>query len=472
MERYVKSDDRNQLSFMPICFDEMIPEDAEVRALDAIVEKMDIHSLGFKYYETKHTGRPPYDPAVMFKLYIYSYFNGIRSSRKIERECYRNIELMWLLGNLKPDFKTIANFRKDNKTQIKLAFQTFSIICDELGLIGKEMVAVDGSKFRACNSRDAYHSKKKLDEKIAHYTKTAAQYIKLLDSCDNEESKEPKFTKEEINQKLDKISSRLKELQALRIEVAENGNIFETDPDSNMMRTNNNGGDICHNVQIAVDRKNHIVVAVDVTGQPLDKEQLYNISSQAKENMKSEELTVLADRGYYSAPQFKQCDEDNIIPIVPKVVSASAPTLEYDKEEFIYDTERGGYICPAGQLLLPITKSKDDCIRYANIKACKTCTYKSQCTPGKFRTIQDRPFAEYARAVDERRKAHPEAYLLRKELAEHPFGTVKRALGFTYFLTRGAESVRAESLLHFLIYNMKRTINQVGISKLISSLQS
>jgi len=302
---------------------------------------MDIHSLGFKYYETKHTGRPPYDPAAMFKLYIYSYFNGIRSSRKIERECYRNIELMWILGNLKPDFKTIANFRKDNKTQIKLAFQTFSVICDELGLIGKEMVAVDGSKFRACNSRDAYHSKKKLDEKIAHYTKTAAQYIKLLDSCDSEESKETKLTKEEINQKLDKISSRLKELQALRIEVTENGNICETDLDSNMMRTNNNGGDICHNVQIAVDSKKHIVVAVDVTGQPLDKEQLYNISSQAKENMNSEKLTVIADRGYYSASQFKQCDEDNIIPIVPKVVSAAAATLEYDKEEFIYDNERG-----------------------------------------------------------------------------------------------------------------------------------
>lgn len=217
--------------------------------------------MKFTYSETKDIARKPYNPVDMFKLYAYGYFNGIRSSRKIERECYRNIEVMWLINGLKPDFKTIADFRKNNKEQIKQAFHKFSMICDELGLIGKEMVAVDGSKFRASNSRCAYHSERKVQKKIEHY---------------------------------------------------------ETDPDSRMMQANNKGCDICHNVQIAVDDKNHMIVAVDVTSEPVDKEQLYNISSKAKKELGVETITVIADKGYYSAQQFAKCKEDNITPIVSK----------------------------------------------------------------------------------------------------------------------------------------------------------
>lgn len=477
MERYVKSDDRNQLSLIPMSLDDMIPEDAEVRALEVIVEKMDIRSLDFKYTETKQTGRPPFDPVDMFKLNIYSYFNGIRSSRKIERECYRNIELMWLIGNLKPDFKTIANFRRDNKSQIKRAFQAFSIICDQLGMIGKEIVAVDGSKFRACNSRDAYYSEKKIDQKLAHYNKAAAEYLKLLDACDREESDSPKFTKDELVEKLDKINTRISELTIMRDAVVENGNICETDTESRMMRTANSGADICHNVQIAVDSKNHMVVAVDVTSQPIDKEQLYNMSAQAKANMGVETLTVVADKGYYSASQFKDCSENGIIPIVPKTISGHIPAEEFDKTAFVYDAEKGGYICPTGIFLSPFKSRKASAytakgyIKYANISACKQCQQKSKCTSGKYRMIQDNPLQKYSREVDKRVKDNPKAYLLRKQLAEHPFGTIKRALGFTYFLTIGTESVRAEALLHFLIYNMKRAINQMGTAKLIEALQ-
>ena len=188
MSRYKKGEDRQQISLLPMCLEDMIPDDAEVRALEVIVDRMDICSLGFTYSTTKQTGRMPYDPVDMFKLYAYSYFNGIRSSRKIERECGRNIELMWLIGNLKPDFKTIADFRKNNKRQIRTAFQRFGAICGELGLIGREIVAVDGSKFRANNSRLRYHSRRKIEEKIKHYAENADMYIKLLDSCDQEES--------------------------------------------------------------------------------------------------------------------------------------------------------------------------------------------------------------------------------------------------------------------------------------------
>lgn len=478
MERYKKGEDRAQLSLMPMCLEDMIAEDAEVRALEVIIEKMDIRSLGFTHTETKETGRMSYDPVDMFKLYTYSYFNGIRSSRKIEKESWRNVELMWLIGNIHPDFKTIADFRRDNKTQIQAAFQRFSMICGELGLVGKEIVAVDGSKFRASNGRLAYHSEKKLDEKIKYHTKIAEQYLKLLDACDREEADRPRLSKEQITQKIDKITKRLDELQVLQEEVRQNGTIYETDPDARMMKVNNHGADICHNVQIAVDDKNHLVVAVDVTSQPVDKEQLYNIASQAKENMQVDEMTVIADKGYYSALQFQQCENDHIRPIVSGANQAHhAMSGEFEKEKFHFGAEHGGYICPAGALLLPCrpradrSEARKDYIRYANPAACKSCLHRDQCTSGKYRTIEDKPFEDYARLVDERTRNNMEMYRKRKQLVEHPWGTVKRAFGFSYFLTRRTESVRAESLLHFLAYNMKRAINLVGTQELVAGLQ-
>jgi transposase len=473
MERYKKSEDRNQLSIQPMCLDDMISENAEVRALEVIVDKMDIRSLGFTHSETKATGRMPYDPVDMFKLYVYSYFNGIRSSRKIERECYRNIELMWLIGNLRPDFKTIADFRKDNKAQIKAAFQRFSMICCELGLVGKEIVAVDGSKFRASNGRLAYHTEKKLDEKIKHHTKVAEQYMKLLDACDKEETEQPKLSKEQIAEKIDKINKRLGELSALREEVKQNGTKYDTDPDSRMMKTNNHGVDICHNVQIAVDDKNHLVVAVDVTSQAVDKEQLHNIASQAKDNLRIDEMTVIADKGYYSAKQFEKCAKDNIVPIVTNANhSFHAVSSGYEKGNFTFDEEKNGYICPHGALLLPSKQRANrsdkwkDYVSYSNPAACRNCPQKENCTLGKYRTIQDKPSEQYAREVDKRTKANLEMYRKRKQLVEHPWGTVKRAFGFSYFLTHGTENVRTESLLHFLVYNMKRAINSVGMMEL------
>lgn len=478
MERYKKGEDRNQLTMEPMCLDDMISPDAEVRALELIVDKMDIGSLGFTHCETKHTGRKPYDPVDMFKLYTYSYFNGIRSSRKIEKECHRNIELMWLIGELRPDFKTIADFRRDNKKQIKSAFQKFSMICEELGMVGKEIVAVDGSKFRASNSRLKYHSLKKIDEKLKYHGEKAERYMELLDVCDKEEERHPQLTRENIIEKIDKINKRIVELSALREEVVQEGTIYETDPDAKMMQTNNKGPDICHNVQIAVDEKSHIVVAVDVTSQPVDKEQLYNITSQAKENMQVDKMTAIADKGYYSAKEFERCENDGIELIVSYAnQDHHAENAEFAKDKFLYDEEKGGYVCPAGVLLLPVkpranrSEARKDYINYANPNACRNCAQKDKCKKGKYRTIQDKPYEQYARIVDRRTKEKMELYKKRQQLVEHPFGTVKRTLGFTYFLTRGTESVRAESLLHFLIYNMKRAINTMGTQGLRAELQ-
>jgi hypothetical protein len=243
-----------------------------------------------------------------------------------------------------------------------------------------------------------------------------------------------------------------------------------------MMKTNNHGADICHNVQIAVDDKNHLVVAVDVTSEPVDKEQLHNISSQAKENLQVDEITAIADKGYYSALQFKKCANDNIIPIVSKANQLfHSANDEFVKDKFYYDEDRDVYICPMGQILSKYKARENskykELSRYANQLACMNCAVKEKCTPGKYRTIADREFVEYAREVDKRTQENKDLYRRRKQLVEHPFGTVKRALGFSYFLTRGNDNVRTESLLHFFVYNLKRVINIMGMQILREELR-
>lgn len=469
MSRYKASESRNQL-MLPFSLDDLIPENAEVRALDAIIDRLNIHSLDFTHSETKSTGRKPYDPADMFRLYAYSYYNGIRSSRKIERECNRNIELMWLIGGLRPDFKTIADFRRNNKAAIGDAFKRFGLICAELGLIGKEIVAVDGSKFRASNSRMAYHSQAKIEKKLEHHAKVAEQYMTLLDCVDSAETTSVSWTRDELLAKIDRVNERIVELNMLHEEVKQSGTRYDTDADARMMKTNNHGADICHNVQIAVDDKNHLVVAVDVTSQPVDKEQLYNISSQAKENMQVGTMTVIADKGYYSAKQFELCELAQIEPIVTCAnQSHHVGNIEYAKERFRYDESSGCYICPANESLTPM-HLKSGYVKYANMTACRQCVQKTACTSGKYRTIQDKPLEMYARIVDERTRKHADTYKQRKQLVEHPWGTVKRAWGFSYFLTRGTENVRTESVLHFLVYNLKRAINTMGSQELIAAL--
>jgi len=463
MRRYVEGENRNQLSMEPLCLDEMIGEENPVRAIELIVAKLKIEELGFVYSEPKATGRKPYNPSDMFKLYAYSYYNGIRSSRKIERECQRNIEVMWLVGELKPDHKTIANFRKDNKKAIKAAFRRFTLMCDELGLISKEMVAVDGSKFRASNGRTRYHSKGKLAEKLKYYEESAEKYMNLLEQCDIEESESASngMSRKELVEKLDKIQKRVSELEEIREKVEAEGTIYLTDPDSRLMRTHNGGGDISHNVQIAVEEKNHFIVAADVTSDAVDYGQLHNISRQAKAELGVDELTAVADRGYYSGEEFAKCKEDGIAVIAPKPDRGETQSKGYTKSNFRYDAGNDMYICPLGhEVRLPAkrkSKSKDK--RYY-CKACVDCPSKELCTPkSKYRNITRFEFDDYADEVDAFTRESYALYSKRKELAEHPFGTVKRAFGFTYFLTRGTENVRTESLLHFLAYNMKRLTN-------------
>ena len=353
MDRYKSVDNRDQMNLMPMCMDDMISPDSEVRAIDAIVDKMGIPSIGFTYSATKETGRKPYNPVDMFKLYAYSYFNGIRSSRKIE-----------------------------------------------------------------------------------HYNKAVEQYLILLDSCDEQgnDSITPKLSRAKIEEKIEGINKRLAELEELKQQVKENGTIYKTDPDARMMKANNKGCDICHNVQIAVDDKNHLVVAVDVTSEPVDKKQFHSIALQAKKELGVESITAIADKGYYSASQFAKCKEDNIIPIVSKADNSfMAATKEYGKTEFRYDATQDGYICPQGHLLKAYHHRKEytqetDVKRYQNYEACSHCPVREKCSNGKKgRTIQDRPFQRIADEVDKRTKQFADMYKIRKQTVEHPWGTIKIA---------------------------------------------
>jgi Transposase and inactivated derivatives len=476
MKRYASVGNREQISLLPMCLDDMIAEDNVVRAIDAIVDNIDIPSLGFTHSETAFTGRKPYNPVDMFKLYIYSYFNGIRSSRKIEKECYRNIEVMWIINELKPDFKTISDFRKDNKKQIKLAFSKFSMICNELGLISKEIVAIDGSKFRANNGRTAYYTKNKLDKMHEHYAESAEKYMSLLDECDEQESDTQNTTlsRAEIEEKIKGIKSRVSELETLADHVKKEGAIYITDPDARIMKCNNDGGLICHNVQIAVEEKTHLIVAVDVTSEPTDYKQFYNMASKAKEELKVDEITAIADKGYYSTDEFIKCKDKGIKAIVSKAKKGNFSSVNYDKVNFKYNAEKDVYICPQGHELSKPTKrwAKSNLIRYQNRPACKDCPVKDLCTTHKHgRTVFRQENEQFADEVDKRTKENMALYNKRKQMAEHPFGTLKRNFGFTYFLTRRTESVRAESFMHFLVYNIKRVINTVGVEKLVEELK-
>ena len=382
---------------------------------------------------------------------------------------------MWLIGELKPDHKTIANFRKDNKKAIQAAFRRFTMICDELGLISKEIIAVDGSKFRACNGRMRYHSKGKIAEKLAHCKEAVEKYMNLLEQNDKTEDEKPpsQYNRRELTEKLEQIQKRVSELEEIQEKVEEEGTIYLTDPDARLMRTHNGGGDISHNVQIAAEEKSHFIVAVDVTSDAVDYGQLYNIASQAKEELGVNKITAIADKGYYSGEEFKKCKEDNIRPITPKPEKGGSQEKGYTKGYFTYNKETDEYTCPHGQILgqpkQRRANRKGD--RYHNAEACAGCPFKERCTPqSSYKTIVRGEYDEYSEEVDVFTKANAKTFAKRKSMCEHPFGTVKRGFGFTYFLTRGTENVRTESLLHFLAYNLKRLINIMGTPKLVDVL--
>ena len=469
--------DRNQLTLFPNALDDYISQENPIRFIDAFLDSLDLEHLGFTHAILQETGRPPYHPGDLLKLYLYGYLNRIRSSRQLERESHRNVEVMWLIKRLTPDFKTIADFRRNNREPIRFVCREFTLLCKKLELFSGDLVAIDGSKFKAVNRRSKSFTKKKLRQAIQKLDEDIDRYLDEMDETDEVEPQEKGFTSEELQQKIEKMKRMREEAKELEKDLDESGQsqISLTDPDSRMMPVS--GGrrtDVCYNVQICVDQKHKLIPDHEVTNAVTDRDLLSYMANSVKDLLGVDQLEVLADMGCYHGKEIKACIEKGITPFVPKpLTSASRKHGLFSKEDFRYDLEEDCYWRPAGEKLTFRfqTTEKNRDIKYYASYACSQCPIKTQCTRSKdgrriTRWVDEDLLDEMQRRV----KSDPEKMKLRKMLAEHPFGTIKRHWDQGHFLTRKLPNVRAEMALTILTYNIKRTINILGVQKMIEAL--
>ena len=466
--------DRSQTLLFPERLEDYIAAENPVRFLDAFVGTLDLHALGFAKAQVAETGRPPYDPAALLKLYLYGYLHRVRSSRLLEAECHRNVEVIWLLGKLAPDFKTIADFRKDNLKPLRAVSRQFTVLCQKLELFGGELLAIDGSKFGAVNAREANFNAAKLEDLIARADARLAEYLKALDEADATEPAAGALSKTELAGKI----AALREKQEWHAELlaqldAEHKQISVTDPDTRKMPTAQ-GMMVGYNAQMAVDAKHKLIAADDVTNAVTDLHQLASVALEAKANLGLEQTEVVADAGYYNASEVSRCAEQGITAYVPKAdTSANTARGLYGKSRFRYDETKDVYVCPAGAELTHRfnTYELGRELRYYRASGCKACALKRQCTRNKNnRTITREANEGLMEAMALRMKAQPWKFKLRKTLAEHPFGTIKRWFGYTHFLLKGLEKVRCEWSLTTLAYNLKRVLNLVSFEKLMAAV--
>ena len=477
---YIRGQDRNQPVLFPENIDDHISSDNPIRVIDEYVEQLDMQELGFKFAVSPHKGRPPYRPKDLLKLYLYGGFNGVRSSRKLEKETHKNIEVMWLLGKLTPDFKTIADFRKDNKEALKKVYRDFNELCQEWGLYGREMVAIDSSKIKASNSKRNNYSKKKLKRQQKYIDEKIDKYLKDLEENDKAESAERKPTTEEIEKRLKQLRQRKKKYESYEQKLEEEGKneISTTDPDARLMSSNNNGVDVAYNVQITVDAKHKLVPDFEVITDPNDLGQLDDMALRTKEIFGVDKLEVLADKGYYRTEDLKLCAENGITPYVSKqTYSNGTGEREFYPDRFKYEKEKDVYICPAGEELSYSRTRRDNKkqilgYNYKNFQACQRCSHIEKCTKSKRgRTIFRHVDQDFLDTIDVETGENKNKYQLRTLLVEHPFGTIKRFWNMYYFLTRGRSSVKAEAALSFMTYNLKRAINVLGVEEMIKRLK-
>ena len=469
---YLRPAHREQATLFPEVLDDYIDQNHPVRFIDAYIESLNLAELGFTHTQLAATGRPPYRAQELLKLYVYGYLHGIRSSRSLERETRRNVELMWLLGKLTPDFKTIANFRKDNSAPLQVLCAEFIVLCKRMGVFGGQLIAIDGSKFEAVNHSSRSYSQKGIEQALAELNEQLAHWLGQLDQADRDESIDK--VEESMSKKIEALLNQKAELEQLRTHMQASdlpgGSL--TDRDSRTMRTGHKGRDVCYNVQIAVDSKHKLIVAHRLTNEHTDLHQLLPMTRQAKTVLGVDAIEVVADKGYYNEQQIAACERMGAVCYVPAAQGNGGQTTGiYPKTAFIYDPHRDSYQCPAGQYLrynFTATKHGKQ-TRFYETSACKDCSLRQNCTSAQRgnRRMHRWKYASVIEAMKGRLKANPEKMALRAQLAEHPFGTLKRAMGHGYFLTKGLENVSTEMSLSVLAYNLKRMLNIVGSSNLI-----
>ncbi len=474
---HIPGSDRSQLLLLPEAIDDYVAADNPVRFVDAFVDTLDLKAAGFARVEAKATGRPGYAPGDLLKLYIYGYLNRIQSSRRLERETNRNIELMWLTGRLTPDFKTIADFRRDNGPAIRAACAQFLVLCRQFNLFTRAVVAIDGSKFKAVNNRDKNFTVAKVAKRIEQVEASIERYLTALDHADRQDNDVAEAKAARLKEKIEGLRRQMQSLKEMerQVEVAPDKQVSLTDPDARSMATSGKGtGIVGYNVQIAVDAERHLIVAHEVTNIGADRAQLASMGRKARDAIECEEVTVLADRGYYNGEEVLVCEGTGVLPYVPKTrTSGNAKRGLFTVQDFIYDAENDRYTCPAGEFL---TRGKvrsdrrDDMDHYRNLTACLTCGLKPQCTPDKVKRQKRWAHEAVLDRMQARLDRMPEAMTIRRQTVEHPFGTLKAWMGSTYFLTKTLEKVKTEMSLQVLAYNMKRIINIFGVRPLIQAI--
>jgi transposase len=478
MKRFVEGADRVQSTLFPECLDDWIDEENPVRAVDGFVDALDLKELGFDGAEPAATGRPAFHPSVLLKLYIYGYLNRVQSSRRLEREAGRNLEVLWLLGRLIPDHKTIADFRKDNGPALGKVCARFIDLCRNMGLLSVASVAIDGSKFKAVNNRDRNFTKGKVERRRAQLEESVARYLSQLDTADLQEPTEALAAKtRHLTEKLAKLESEMQRLEAYEKQMlaSPDQQISLTDPDSRSMATSGRGsGVVGYNVQVAVETENHLIITHEVTNSGSDRAQLANVGKAAKEVLRSETLQAVADRGYFNSPEILACHEAGITVTLPKPMTSGAKAEgRFGKQDFVYVAEDDVYRCPAGERLTYRYSNEEDGkkLRRYWTTACPACPLKSKCTTGPERRI---PRWEYEHLLDEvqqRLDEDPQAMRRRRETVEHPFGTLKMRMGATHFLMKTLPKVASEMALHVLAYNLTRVMNIVGIKPLMAAIR-
>jgi len=491
MTRFIEGENRFQATLFPQRLDEYIADDNPVRVIEAFVNRLDLKDLGFERAQPSEMGRPAYDARVMLKIYVYGYMNRLNTTRVLEQETHRNVDLLWLTGWLKPDHKTIGEFRRKNRKAIRRVCTEFVGLCRELKLFKGVIIAIDGSKFKAVNSRDKNFTRKSIKRRMKNLQGHIDRYMAVLDEADKREPEYHKDTAEELEAKIASMKARMAELREIEaaVEAHPDKQISQTDPDSRSMAKAGGGTTVGYNVQTAVDSENHLIVAHEVTNATTDRSQLSSMAAQAKEALdgetqdetadandtEQEQLTVLADAGYYKSEEILACQEKGMKVLVPKTdTSGKQIKQQFTRSQFIYDAKNDEYRCPAGERLpfKSIAEVKDRKLRVYRTFKCPDCRLKAQCTPAKDRRIQRWEHEHALEAAEADLKKHPDAMRLRKQIVEHPFGTIKHRMGATHFVMKRIPNVQAEMSLHVLAYNLKRVINIVGVPALMAQLQA
>jgi transposase len=478
VKRFIEGKDRTQITLLPECLEDYLSENNPIRAIDAFVDELELGELGFDRSQPAATGRPAYHPATLLKLYIYGYLNRIQSSRRLEREAERNLELIWLTGHLTPDFKTVADFRRDNGKAIRQACCAFIELSRKVGLFNEAVVAIDGSKFKAVNNRDKNFTPHKLKARMEQLEESIARYLADLDRADRQPASVPASRVSQLKQKIATVKEQVRKLQRIeeQLIVAPDQQVSLTDPDARSMATSGRGtGIVGYNVQAVVDTEHHMIIAHEVTNVGHDRTQLATMAKMGRDAIGQEEMTVLADRGYFKGDEILQCVQKGITPLVPKpLTSNSKADGRFDKRDFVYNAKHNEYRCPAGERAIWRMTTVEDGLtlhRYWS-SACPRCAIKSRCTPSDYRRITRWEHEQVLDDMQRRLDRTPEAGRLRRQTVEHPFGTLKAWMGSTHFLTKTLPRVRTEMSLHVLAYNLKRAIKLFGTQQLIAFMRA